>query len=131
MPGGHQALLSCAWRREDVSPFLLLERTTSASQTRGDAGLGGDGEGVHQLRTVLSLGENICPDNGWLPALGHTPAPDGISFGQGFFLSSCGPPTPSPSFLLAVWSSTYNLSIISIHNICFAEAVWMCVADLL
>ena len=70
------------------------EGTTLAPGTRGDAGLGGTGKGAHGLRARPVLGENNCPDGGWLPTLGRTPVPDGISSGQGFFPSSRGPPSP-------------------------------------
>lgn len=54
-----------------------------------------------------------------------------LALGKVSFSPVVGLSPPSPSFLLAAWSGTYNLSIISIHNICFTEAAWMYVADFL
>lgn len=131
VPNGHLALLSCAWGREDVLSFLLLEWPLQPLRQE-EARTSGD---VAKVFTSwgprLPSERNICPDNCWLPAFNHTPSADGISSGQGFFLSSCGLPPPSPFFLLAAGNNTYSLSIINTHNIRFTEAAWMCVADFL
>lgn len=54
----------------------------------------GSGQGVSQLRTVAALGEKHLPRRRLPPGPGHTPFADGISFGPGPLLSSCGPPNP-------------------------------------
>lgn len=112
--------LFCTWRK-DVPLFLLPKQPLQPLRQEDTQGLRGGAKGVHQLRTETAS-RNICPDKGWLPAPSHTPSPDGICFGQGLFLSSCGPPTPISFLPVGSMEQHVHLSIISTHNTCFTEA---------
>lgn len=124
-------MLSCAQRREDVPPFLLLKRLL---QPLGR-------EETQALGEVAKVFTSQGPCQPWERTSAQTVAgspPLAIPLHQmalalGKFSSSpvVGLPAPSPSFLLAAWSGTYNLSIISIHNMRLTEAVWLYVDDFL
>lgn len=81
-------------------PLFLLEWPHQPPVIEGDSGPLEVGMVFTKLSTGAASREKHLPDNGWLAALGHASAPDGMGFGQGFFLCSRGPPSPI-SFLPA------------------------------
>ena len=74
---------------------------------------------------------NVFPDKDGSQALATPLLQMALALGKASSSPVVGPSPPSPSFLLAAWSSTDCFSIISTHNICFTEAAWMCVTDFL
>lgn len=108
------------------------EMATSASETRGDSG-----PRRRWWRYSPAEDRDCLPrETSAQTKAGSQPLATpllqmALALGKASSSPVVGLPPPTPSFLLAAWNSTYCLSIISTHNICFTEAAWMCVADFL